>query len=112
MCGGIANVARSYIAIELAANRAIQLLCGSFDLIILQPGQSQLPATATSEVGEKSGKGVQLCCECYISFTKHKRCEWQWHCVFGCVCVCAAYGHAKDLSELMTMTKLAKARRL
>lgn len=56
MCGGIANVARSYIAIELAANRAIQLLCGSFDLIILQPGQSQLPATATSG-GE--GRGVK-----------------------------------------------------
>lgn len=58
MCGGIANVARSYIAIELAANRAIQLLCGSFDLIILQPGQSQLPATATSGVrGEGVAKG-------------------------------------------------------
>lgn len=55
MCGGIANVARSYIGIELAANRAIQLLCGSFDLIILQPGQSQLPATATSV---RRGEGV------------------------------------------------------
>lgn len=113
VCEGIANVARSYIAIELAANRAIQLLCGSFDLIILQPGQSQLPATATSEVGEKSGKGVQLCCECYISFTKHKRCEWQWHCVFECVCVqLMATRRICPSQELMTMTKLAKARRL
>lgn len=56
MCVGIANVARSYIAIELPANRAIQLLCGSFDLIILQPGQSQLAVTG----GEQKGSSFAI----------------------------------------------------
>lgn len=56
MCVGIANVARSYIAIELPANRAIQLLCGSFDLIILQPGQSQLPVRREGGTGQGGGR--------------------------------------------------------
>lgn len=57
---GIANVARSYIAIELPANRAIQLLCGSFDLIILQPGQSQLPATLVEEGRVQKGSSLAV----------------------------------------------------
>lgn len=48
------------IGIELPANRAIQLLCGSFDLIILQPSQSQLRAEQLTEKGQRrreSGEG-------------------------------------------------------
>lgn len=57
---GIANVARSYVAIELPANRAIQLLCGSFDLIILQPDQSQLPATVVGEGSVEKGSSLAV----------------------------------------------------
>lgn len=61
MCVGIANVARSYIAIELPANRAIQLLCGSFDLIILQPGQSQSQSQlAVTGGGKQKGSSFAI----------------------------------------------------
>lgn len=60
VCLGIANVARSYVAIELPANRAIQLLCGSFDLIILQPDQSQLPATVVGEGSVEKGSSLAV----------------------------------------------------